>query len=132
MTGYSLYRVGSWTNTGLANYSGSASYEKDFELPPEFKGKRIYLDCGEVGVTAEVWVNEQRVGERVWKPFRFDITREARIGTNRLRIEVSNTEANARAVANHRQLLDNIELNGLLGPVRILPYVELSIKVKQN
>ena len=126
------YRLGCWTPTALANYSGPASYEKDFSLPPEYQGKRLLLDLGEVGVTAEVWVNGKRIGERAWKPFRLDITDAVRPGANRLKIVVRNTEANARAVENHRPLLKNIKLNGLHGPVRILPYLELCMKLQES
>ena len=127
VSGPTRYRLGCWTPTGLANYSGAASYEKDFSLPPEFRGKRIFLDCGEVGVTAEVWLNGKRVGERAWKPFRLQITEAVRPGSNHLKIVVRNTEANARAVEGYRPLLKNIHLNGLHGPVRIVPYVDLSM-----
>jgi len=124
------YRLGCWTPTALAHYSGAASYEKDFSLPPEYQGKRLLLDLGEVGVTAEVWVNGQRIGERAWKPFRLDITDAVRPGANHVKIVVRNTEANARAVENHRPLLKNINLNGLHGPVQIVPYVQLSLPLK--
>ncbi len=124
------HRLGCWTSTGLANYSGAASYERDFALPPQYQGKRLLLDLGEVGVTAEVWVNGKRIGERAWKPFRLDITEAVRPGANHLKIVVRNTEANARAVEGHRPLLKNITLNGLHGPVKVMPYVELSLPLK--
>jgi hypothetical protein len=124
------YRLGCWTTTALANYSGAARYEKDFSLTPQYRGKRLMLDLGEVGVTAEVWVNGKRIGERAWTPFRLDITDAVRPGANHLKVVVRNTEANARAVESHRPLLKNINLNGLHGPVRILPYVELSLPLK--
>ena len=47
-----------------------------------------------------------------------------------MKIIVRNTEANARAVESHRPLLKNINLNGLHGPVKILPYLELSMKLQ--
>jgi hypothetical protein len=126
------YRLGCWTPTALAHYSGAASYEKEFSLRPEHQGKRLFLDLGEVGVTAEVWLNGKRVGERAWKPFRLDITEAVQPGANRLKIVVRNTEANARAVENYRSLLNKIDLNGLHGPVRILPYLTLSMKLQEN
>jgi hypothetical protein len=126
------YRLGCWTPTALANYSGAASYEKSFSLPPQYQGKRLLLDLGEVGVTAEVWVNGKHIGERAWKPFRLDITAAVQPGDNRLRIVVRNTEANARAVEGYRPLLENIDVNGLHGPVRILPKIELSMTLKES
>ena len=37
-----------------------------------------------------------------------------------------------RAVANHRQLLKSIDLNGLLGHVRILPYMDVSLTLAER
>jgi len=120
--GEALYHLGPWTRTGLANYSGKASYERTFTLAAPAPGGQVWLDLGEVGVAAEVWMNGVKAGERVWKPFRFDVTKLVRPGENRLRIVVANSDANVRAVANQRQLLGAIDLNGLHGPVRLLSY----------
>jgi hypothetical protein len=120
--GETVYRLGPWTRTGLANYSGRASYERAFTLSASMLNQQVWLDLGEVGVAAEVWVNGVKAGERVWKPFRFDVTKLLRSGENRLRIVVANSDANARAVANQRQLLSAIDLIGLHGPVRLLAY----------
>lgn len=112
--------LGSWTARGLPYYSGGAFYEKDFDLPASYAGRKLTLDCGAVGVAAEVWVNDKAAGVRVWQPFSFDITGLARPGRNRIKILVTNTMANARAIENHAGLLPKIDLNGLHGPVRIL------------
>ncbi len=120
--GETTYHLGPWTRTGLANFSGKISYERTFTFDAVKPGTEVWLDLGEVGVAAEVWVNGVKAGERVWKPFRFDVTKFMRAGENRLRIVVANSDANARAVANQRQLLSAIDLNGLHGPVRFLSY----------
>jgi hypothetical protein len=57
---------------------------------------------------------------RVWQPFSFDITGLARPGRNRVKILVTNTMANGRAIENHAGLLPKIDVNGLHGPVRVL------------
>jgi hypothetical protein len=80
----------------------------------------LTLDCGTVGVVAEVWVNGKSAGVRVWQPFTFDITGLAQPGRNRIKILVTNTMSNGRAVENHAGLLPKIDVNGLHGPVRIL------------
>ena len=144
--GATRYKLGSWTGTGLASFSGEAIYERTFRVDRSFRGKRIELDCGEVGVTAEVWVNGQRVDDRVWEPFRFDITAFLRPGENRVRIAVTNSDANERAEADperyfHRKalpggralpLLDTLSLNGLLGPVRLVPYLDVDLLLQER
>ena len=142
--GTTRYRLGSWTGTGLASFSGEAIYERSFRVDPALTGKRIELDCGDVGVTAEVWVNGKRVDDRVWEPFRFDITSFVQPGENRLRIAVTNTDANERAEADPERylrrkllpggralpLLGTLTLNGLLGPVQLVPYLDVDLPIE--
>jgi hypothetical protein len=98
-----------------------------------------------VGVTAEVWVNEKRVGERVWKPYRLDITQYLHPGENSLKVLVTNSDANRRAEADpmrymERKLLpgggavvymDLLSVNGLLGPVELVPYEKMEVHIPQ-
>jgi hypothetical protein len=112
--------LGSWTERGLPYYSGGAFYEKEFDLPSDYSGRKLMLDCGAVGVAAEVWVNGKSAGSRVWRPFSFDISALVRTGRNQVRILVTNTMANERAVENHAGTLPKIDMNGLQGPVRII------------
>jgi len=126
--GTGALQAGSWTYNGLPYYSGSAAYEKTVEIPQAYIGRRLVLDCGDVGVAAEVQVNGKAAGTRVWLPFQFDITKLVQPGRNTIRILVTNTMENERAVENHADKLDQIKLNGLLGPVRILPYADVTIE----
>jgi hypothetical protein len=118
--GTGTLELGSWTAAGLPYYSGGAFYEKDFDLPREYAGRRLTLDCGTVGVAAEVRVNGRSAGSRVWQPFSFDISGLVRPGRNHVSILVTNTMANERAVENHADTLPKIDINGLHGPVRIV------------
>jgi beta-galactosidase/beta-glucuronidase len=122
----------SWSDTALENFSGDAAYETDFTLPAGYLKHHVLLDCGEVGVAAEVWVNGQRAGVRVWKPFTFDITHLLRPGQNRLRIVVTNSEGNKIAVGPWRANLPRIRINGLLGPVCIVPYLDELLVCKKQ
>jgi hypothetical protein len=124
--------LGSWVDLGLEHYSGSAAYEREFELNPDQAGQSLVLDCGQVGVVAEVQVNGKPAGARVWLPFRFDITKLTRPGKNRIRIIVTNTMENERAVENHRGQLEKLKLSGLLGPVRIDSYRRVELTCRQQ
>jgi len=139
-SGETKYHLGSWTRTGLTYYTGTATYERDFELAPQLRGNQILLDCGEVGVAAEVYLNGQKVGTRLWKPFSLDVTKFLKPGKNHLRIVVTNaSDAGVRAVPDLKSYLeigrtvpylDVIDINGLIGPVRLVPYREVKISTQ--
>ena len=97
--------------------------------------KPLFLDLGAVGVAAEVWLNGKKLGERAWKPFRFEMSGKAVTGMNRLKIRVSNSDAGWKSKKlntiypkgswglKYRTELDRLNTirpNGLEGPVRIL------------
>lgn len=133
-TGTVPFTLQSWTDSTLAHYSGTALYETSFDLPPSAAGKKITLDLGAVGVAAEVWVNGIKSGERVWRPFTFDVTKAGRPGRNTLRVRVANSDAGWQAQGGtiyprgswglkYNTELDRVPFirpNGLEGPVRVL------------
>jgi len=102
----------SWTEFGFPHYSGSAVYEKCFDVPPDFAAGILVLDLGDVHDTAEVWLNEKFVGVRVWRPYHFDVTEHVKKGGNKLKIIVTNTLEN--------EFNRNPLPSGLLGKVRLL------------
>jgi hypothetical protein len=103
------------------------TYEKNIEIGSELLAERLILDCGEVGVVAEAWMNDQSVGSRAWAPFAFELSEHAHVGTNRLKVRIANTEANARAVGASRRILKNIDIDGWIGPARLVPYINREI-----
>jgi alpha-L-rhamnosidase/Glycosyl hydrolase 2 galactose-binding domain-like len=119
--------LGTWTVPGLEHFSGHMTYEKTLDVPASLLAERVLLDCGQVGVVADAWVNGQPVGARPWEPFVFEVTRHLHPGRNQLKVRVANTEANARAVGTSSDILKNIDLNGWLGPVHLVPYIDRTI-----
>jgi hypothetical protein len=119
VSGTRLFDLQPWTKTGLANFSGTAIYEKTFTAPADWKHGRVDLDLGKLSAVADVEVNGQQAGAVVWLPFRLDITRWIKPGENHLKIRVTNTEANARAVGASHNILANIDASGLEGPVTL-------------
>lgn len=88
-------RLESWTKLSLPEeakaFSGTATYSREFDLKKLSTGSRVVLDLGRVEVIADVKVNGQSVG-RLWSPpYRIDISRAVKSGTNRLSVEVTNT-----------------------------------------
>lgn len=123
VTGDTPFALTSWTHTGLENFSGTAVYSKTFSVPDSFRGKHILLDLGQLSSVADVYVNDEHAGTLVWRPYRLDISRLIKPGKNKLRILVTNTEANRRAVGTWHHILPAITTDGLEGPVQIIPYI---------
>ncbi|MBU4312959.1 MAG: hypothetical protein KJ706_09605, partial [Candidatus Omnitrophica bacterium] len=61
--------LGSWTEKGLLSYSGSGVYTTSFDIPQNIINKMLYLDLGRVYHIAEVWINDKRVGVKLWRPY---------------------------------------------------------------
>jgi hypothetical protein len=123
-----------WTDSRLAHYSGTALYERELDLPVLRRDERMLLDLGSVGTAAELWVNGRSVGQRAWRPFRFDITRFVHAGRNTVRVRVANSDAGWQSQGDtiyprgswglryqtELDRLPTIAPNGLEGPVRIV------------
>jgi hypothetical protein len=62
---------------------------------------------------AEVWINGEPAGKRLWAPYRFEISGLLQKGHNRIRIRVGNQVDN---------YYTNPVPSGLLGPVEIEIY----------
>jgi beta-galactosidase/beta-glucuronidase len=131
------FTLASWTDSTLANYSGSALYETTFRMDAIQAGESLILDLGKVGLAAEVWLNGQKAGERAWRPYELDITSHIRRGVNRLKIRIANSNAGRMAQGppvygrdtwsglkfeSERDRLRTLRPNGLEGPVRILGF----------
>ena len=124
VTGATPFSLKPWTQTGLANFSGTAIYTKTFTVPENFHDKRIMLDLGRVSSVADVFVNDQHAGTLVWRPYQLDISKLIKPGENKIKILLTNTEANRRAVGTSRRILSAIDICGMEGPVRIIPYID--------
>ncbi len=120
--------LGTWSVPGMEYYSGRITYEKDVEVPESLLSERVLLDCGKVGVAAEAWVNGHAVGSRPWAPYVFDVSSQLHAGSNRIKVRVANTAANASAVGVYHDTLKNIDCNGWYGPARLAPYVDREIR----
>ena len=123
---------------GIKYYSGTASYTKSFDLTTqEIEGKQVILDLGNVQEMASVKINGEQL-QVIWSaPFRFDISRFVKAGSNKLEVEVVNLWPNrliGDAGLPDAQRLTKTNINkfngrdrekylresGLLGPVRLI------------
>jgi hypothetical protein len=128
-----------WTQRpepGIKYYSGIAAYRTTFHLPAEpvaAASQAILLDLGQVRVMARVRVNGADCGVVWTAPWRVDISRALKPGSNTLEIEVANLWPNrmigdaalpelkfARTTYRPYKAGDPLLPSGLLGPVRLL------------
>jgi hypothetical protein len=87
-----LDELKSWTDILTARFfSGRGVYEAEFPFAVRLADDvGVMLDLGSVRETAEVWLNDAPAGVAWMRPFRFDVTRQVRVGSNRLRVAVTN------------------------------------------
>lgn len=116
---------------GVRYFSGVSTYRRDFELPKA--GERVWLDLGQVGDLAEVYVNGKLVGTSWRTPHRLDVTEASARGRNALEIRVANVWAN-RLIGDLQPGAQKVAFvttptyhpdaplrpSGLIGPVRLL------------
>ena len=98
----------------LPHFSGHIKYETVFEGKP---GKCI-IDLGYVGEVAELYVNGEFVGEKLFPPYRFNASKFVKDGENKMEIIVTNH--NGYAVRDKFSKFLLFEPSGLLGDVKLI------------
>ena len=101
------------------NFSGTIRYEISFNFL-EKKESNYFLDLGDVYEIAEVFVNENKVGIKIAKPYKFEVTDYLKEGLNTLTIDVTNTLGTMQKdyLSQYRVL----QPSGLLGKVTLQGY----------
>ncbi len=132
-------RLTSWSDNsidGVKYFSGTATYSKTVQIPDNAltPGAHTWLDLGEVREVAEVAVNGKYLGIQWKTPFKVDVTRALKPGSNQIVIEVTNLWVN-RLIGDQQSYAvkkytftdfapykaDSPLLpSGLLGPVRLI------------
>ncbi len=80
---------------GVRYFSGVATYSTRFALPKGVKaGAPLWIDLGRIGDVAEVRVNGQLAGTCWFAPYRIDIGKLVKAGTNQLEVKVANLWVN--------------------------------------
>ncbi|MCK4750967.1 MAG: hypothetical protein KAT15_28105, partial [Bacteroidales bacterium] len=127
--GSSHGEIGSWFDYGLHRFTGFVDYETTIHL--EKTSQDVMLDLGRVLYMAEVWINGENAGSRLWRPFKYDISDLVKEGENHIHIRVGNLVHNEMSLINDVEesitmwgktgipLLKDLDA-GLFGPVRIV------------
>ena len=148
----------SWSDDAdTRNFSGTARYELEFEIPPALleKGRRATLDLGTVMDASKVWLNSTAAGVTWKRPHLHDVSALVKPGKNFIEVRVSNRLINAVAGMkrpewsykvdekygsyNERHQwvefltreygAENIPPAGLLGPVKLIFAQELEFEI---
>ena len=100
----------------LPRFSGSIRYRTTFKAQAGY----TVLDLGQVGETAEVWVNGVYVGSRINAPYKVRIADAVKEGSNTLEVIVRNNPGHRR----RDKLSTYIQIppSGILGDVAICKY----------
>lgn len=126
-----------WTTSSdglIRYYSGTAVYTLHFELDQLPAEDHLFLDLGRVTAMARVTLNGKPAGGIWTAPYRCDITRLVKQGTNEVTIEVVNTwvnrligdqnlpenERTTWCTVNRYKATDPLQPSGLMGPVSVL------------
>ena len=132
-------KLGSWsdsTDEGVKYFSGAGTYTKTIQAPQDWfkRGAHLLLDLGEVKNLAEVSVNGKPLGI-YWKPpYRVDVTKVLKPGSNSVEIKVTDPWVN-RIIGDRQPNVtktytftspkfykadSKLVPSGLLGPVQIV------------
>lgn len=118
-----------WTMEGFESQTGTGGYRRHFEIPVEYRDRRIKLVFDGVYSGAEVWLNGNQVGSHDggFAPFELDITREAKIGgDNVLAVLVREDTLSSRL--DHMSYYANFPLAGIIRSVRLLSLPDLHVR----
>jgi len=129
----------------LKGFSGTARYETTFDKPAD--ANRFILDLGKVNCTATVFLNGEKLGELISQPMQLLLNQKLKEHGNKLTVEVSSSAINRTGDLQKRGVKwfyeipgsYDIEFNidaktfvpqksGLLGPVRLIPIKQISVK----
>jgi beta-galactosidase len=84
-----------WHSFDEKSYEFVSAYRRHFKLPPEAKGKHVFVDFEGVMTASTVWINGQKLGEYKggYTPFSFELTPHLDwAGENVLAVAVDSTE----------------------------------------
>ena len=84
-----------WHSFDEKTYEFVSSYRRHFKLPPQARGRHVFVDFEGVMTASTVWMNGTRIGEYKggYTPFSFDLTPHLDVdGENVLAVDVDSSE----------------------------------------
>ena len=114
----------------IPDFAGTVAYEKEVYISNDLNldFSRFVLDLGEAYEIVSLFVNSHKVADLICPPYRYDITQFIRKGKNYLRVEVTNTLANATKDIDKSFSGSGPFPFGLIGPIKL----ELNISLTKR
>jgi len=105
-------------------YKGAAWYQKDFDLPAGWEGRRVFLFLERCHWQSTLYVNGKEAGTQISlaTPHEYDITLLLRQGANRISLRIDNSVVvpvgvNSHSISDHTQS----NWNGVTGEISLRP-----------
>ena len=93
---YKNMRAQDWREVEALKYQDAEGhYDMTIKLSKLNKKSRYFLDLGQVYYTASLSINGHEVGERLWKPYLFDVTPYLHSGENHISVIVTPSRYNS-------------------------------------
>lgn len=109
--------------TRLRLFDGAAWYQRDVDIPADWRGRWIELSLERTKYT-QVWFDDHPVGEQglYTAPQHYDLTAVAAPGRHRLTIMVDNRTARRAVVTDSHQFTDHTQTdwNGIIGQIALV------------
>lgn len=117
--GMGTVSLGNWSDFGaLKFFSGGIRYTKEIHFDSDKFGQKVELDLGIVDATCEVNINGDFVDVLMNSPFKLDVTKFLKPGSNKIEVLVYST------LSNHYQTIPSAYRGephaGLIGPVKLI------------
>lgn len=109
--------------TPVKYYVGAAWYQREVELPADWKGERICLFLERPHTESRIWVNELEVGMQnsLSVPHVFDVTRFLKKGKNTITIRIDNRTKTIDVGKDSHSITDQTQgnWNGIVGKIEL-------------
>lgn len=110
--------------TPVKYYVGAAWYQKEVNIPSDWKGDRIILFLERPHTETRLWINAQEVGMQnsLSVPHEFDITKYVRTGNNTITICIDNRTKDIDVGKDSHSITDQTQgnWNGIVGKMELL------------
>ncbi|WP_035141559.1 exo-beta-1,4-galactosidase [Flavobacterium daejeonense] len=109
--------------TPARHYVGAAWYQKEVNVPENWKGKRIVLHLERAHIETRVWINDKEVGMQnsLVAPHDYDLTNFLTPGKQRISIRIDNSIKKINVGPDSHSVTDHTQgnWNGIIGDIAL-------------
>ena len=109
--------------TPAKHYVGAAWYQKEVNIPKNWKGKRIILHLERTHIETRVWINDKEIGlqNSLVAPHVYDLSPYLTTGKNRISIRIDNRIKEINVGPDSHSITDHTQgnWNGIIGKIAL-------------